>query len=349
MRRCFAQWQYLGREKTGAGTLPRHIATRYKDAMPSAAARVGVILPLYRSAATLRACLESLAAQSYRDFLVQMVDSSPDEACAEIARRFPRFSYWRAPGRMWPQEARNEGARRCAVPLLVFTDPDCYAAPDWLDRLVAAHDASGEPVVGALACHGRRWLDRGLHLTKFSKWLPGRPVRAVDMGPTANLLCPRTLYDAIGGFAGDMLMGDTTFSWDLRRRGHELRFAPDAVVAHHHLDSFGAFLRERRRRGQLYGALRSDWQGGGRLRALGFFLATALPLRLLTNLAHTARHALEAGWAGDALRTAPLVLAGHGAALLGEAVAYGRAVLAPPRSRPAARPLRRATPPPRTG
>lgn len=311
--------------------------------MPYTAPRVGVIVPLYRSAATLGGCLEALAAQSYRDFAVQLVDSSPDGACEPIARRFPQFAYWRSPGRLWPQEARNEGVARCPGELLVFTDPDCYGAADWLEKLVRAHDASGGPVVGALACHGRRWRDSGIHLAKFSKWLPGRPVATVDMGPTANLLCPRALYAGVGGFVGDMLMGDITFSWALRREGHALRFAGDAVVEHHHLDELTSFMGERFRRGRRFAALRSQWEGGGRWRALGFLLASVLPLRLASNLAHTGRHALQAGCLATALLTAPVVVSGHGASLLGEAVAYATVVFSRP-TRP-----RRATPRLRNG
>jgi GT2 family glycosyltransferase len=317
--------------------------------MPPKPPRVAVVLPLYRSAATLRSCLAALAAQTFRDFSVQLVDSSPDESSAEIAAAFPAFEYWYSPSRMWPQEARNAGVARSSSEILVFSDPDCYAAPDWLERLVRAHDqAGGEPVVGALACHGRRWLDRGLHLAKFSKWLPGRRARSVDMGPTANLLCSRELYASAGGFTGDMLLGDATFSWILIRAGHELRFASDAVVEHHHLDTLGEFLRERWRRGRLYGALRHEWTGGGRWRALAFFAVSALPVRLASNVGHTFRHAIEARALLDALRTAPVILLGHAASLAGEARAYARAGFGAKRTaRPA--PVRPAIPPPRIG
>jgi len=193
-------------------------------------------------------------------------------------------------------------------------------------------------------------LDRGVHLTKFSKWLPGRRARTVDMGPTANLLCARDLFADAGGFTGDMLMGDATFSWRLVRAGRQLRFASAAVVEHHHLDTLGGFLGERWRRGRRFAALRVDWEDAGRWRAMAFCLASALPVRLASNLAHTFRHALEAGALGDAIATAPIVAAGHAASLYGEAIAYARAALGPSRAgRSAPPPIRPATPPARSG
>ncbi|MBK6408063.1 MAG: glycosyltransferase [Holophagales bacterium] len=156
----------------------------------------------------------------------------------------------------------QRGVDRSRGRLLVFTDPDVYAAPDWLERLVAAHGETGNVVVGALACHGSRWLDRGIHLCKFSKWLPAGERRPVDMSPTANMLVPAALFDEMGRFHGDMLMGDTTLSRNLLAAGRTLLFEPRAVVAHHHMETLRSFARERWRRRILFGRLRGSWMQG---------------------------------------------------------------------------------------
>lgn len=304
------------------------------------------MVPAYRSHATLGAALAGLAAQSFPSYEVIVVDSSPagDEATrsAELVRRLlPAATLVRSPQRLLPQAARNAGAGLARGELLAFTDPDVYAPPAWLSALVAAHAASGDVVAGALACHGRRWLDRGIHLGKFSKWLPGGPPRCVDVAPTANLLLPRALFAELGGFRGDMMMGDASFSWELRRRGHRLRLAPEACVEHHHLHSLRSVLRERAERGALYAALRlaaGEGRGSGPLVRLA-----VVPPRLLSNLLHTTRHAWWGGQLGWLALTLPVVAAAHAAALAGEAIGYTRALRAPPA--PAGW-TRRSTPPP---
>lgn len=296
------------------------------------------MVPVYESQRTLRGCLEALSRQTRRDFETILVDSSPGGECQTVVAAagapVPGLRLHRAPERLLPQAARTLGVAQARAPLLVFTDPDCYPAPDWLDQLLAAHRATGGPVTGALACHGRRWLDTGIHLCKFSKWLPAGLRRAVDMGPTAALLIPRRLFDRAGGFGDHHLMGDISLSWNLRRGGETIWFEPRAVTEHHHLQTASGFVAERYQRGKLYGRLRLDWLGAGRPAALAYLLASVLIVRLATNLAHAAHHAARAGMLGDFAWCLPVVALGHGAALAGEAVAYtGRLLRRPARCR----------------
>lgn len=290
--------------------------------------RVSVILPAYDSHRTLFGCLAALRRQTFRDFEVIVVDSGPDPHTAgRLPAEFPEVRLERSRQRLLPHAARNRGARGVRGELLAFSDPDVYAHPDWLERLVAAHDRHAKDghgvTVGALACHGDRWLDRGIHLCKFSKWLPAGPPRSVDMSPTANMLVDRGLFEEIGGFEGHLFLGDLSFSWEALERV-PLCFEPRAVVEHHHLSGPVKFLRERFRRGVLYGRLRGHRDVAGPARRLLFLIVSLLPLRLARNLWLVGRHSARAGLLTDFLATLPLVAAGFAASLLGESVAYGR-------------------------
>jgi glycosyltransferase involved in cell wall biosynthesis len=289
---------------------------------------VSVVVAVYLSETTLDGFLDALAGQTFRDFETILVDSGPTEACERIvARREQPLVYVRSTGRLFPQAARNAGVERSRGRLLVFTDPDVYAAPDWLERLAAAHDETGDVVVGALACHGSKWLDRGVHLCKFSKWLPGGERRPVDMSPTANMLLPRALFEETGRFHGDMLMGDATLSRDLLEAGRTLLFEPRAVVDHHHLETVRSFARERWFRGIRYGKLRGSWMRGRKPLLLGLLLGSLFPLRVVSNVAHCARHAVRVGELGTFLSTLPVVVLGFSASILGEAKGYAEALL----------------------
>ncbi len=223
-----------------------------------------------------------------------------------------------------PHAARNEGVRRATAQVLVFTDPDIYAHPDWLEWMVRAHEETGEAIVGAIACAGRRWHDRGIHITKFSKWLPGGERREVDMGPTASLLVPRTDFNAAGGFSGDLILGDVEFSSALRARGRALLFEPRAVVEHHHTQSLRGFVVERWTRGVMYGELRAARRGDDRLELLGWFLVTVLPVRFVRNAGLVVSQCARASRLGELAVTFPIVAAGYTASLAGEALAYAQ-------------------------
>jgi GT2 family glycosyltransferase len=280
--------------------------------------RVAVILPAYRSQATALACLAALRAQTWRDFETVVVDSSPDDGTAAAVAAFPEVRLLRPGGRLLPHAARNLGVAETTGPLLVFSDPDAYARQDWLARLIAAHERTGAVVVGAVACHGRRWRDRGVHLAKYDMWLPGQPPGATTLGPTVNLLCPRPAFEQVGGFPGEWMIGDAVFSWRLARSGYRLHFAPDAVVEHHHLTSARELVRERFARGRELARLRrSDghWSGRPGLRPAA---VAVLPVRFLKLMARSARHALRAGDLADLAVGWPLAALGHAAWLAGE-------------------------------
>ncbi len=282
--------------------------------------RVSVVVPLYRSQETLESCLAGLLAQDYPDFEVIAVDSSPDEACAAVLARHPEVRSIRSRERLLPHAARNLGVERSTGELLLFTDPDIYAPPDWLRRLVAALGSGSGAVASSLACHGGSWLDRGIHWTKFSKWAPGGAPRPVDVAPTAGLLCRRSTFEAVGGLPAGHMLGDALFSWRLRERGATVVLVPEATAEHHHVQGLGSFVRERFVRGIELAELRLGWEGAGAARRLGLAAASLLPLRLASNLLHVGRHAARAGRLGEAVAVSPLVALGFVASLGGEAL-----------------------------
>ena len=200
--------------------------------------RVSVIIPSFESHATARATLESLRQQTFRDFETILIDSSESDAIAQIARDFPEVRFHRAEQRLLPHEARNVGVKLARHDLLLFTDPDIVAKPDWIERLLAAHGATTGAIAGAVSSLQKTWLCRGIHLAKFDLWLPGGPPRTVPIAASVNFLCSRALLAEAGGFDGREMIGDTLLSWELVRRGNALHFAPDAVVDHDHRSTF---------------------------------------------------------------------------------------------------------------
>jgi len=305
---------------------------------PSRPPSVSVVIPAYDSHGTVGRCLDALSSQTWRDFEVIVVDSSQDDRTADLLETEYRWvRYVHSARRLLPHAARNRGVALATGRLIVFLDPDVYARPTCLERLVAAHVASGGVIVGSLACHGRRWLDVGIHLCKFGAWLPGGRPRATHMAPTANMLVSRDAFGAAGGIPDADMLGDIDFSRRLLALGHRLHFQPDAVVAHHHEQDVRQFVRERYTRGQTYGDLRLAWYDG-RPITLGLLVATTIvPVRLPRVMVLGAWQALRAGLLGSYVATFPLVLVGHLAAIAGEAVAYGRFCLHHPIAHPARR------------
>lgn len=286
---------------------------------------LSVIIPVYESHDTLEACLRSMEGQSFKDFELILVDSSPSDRCERIVRSgFPQFRYLYSEGRMLPHAARNRGAELAQTDRLVFTDPDVYADPSWLESLDNAFTDQGVVLTGSISCYGNRWIDRGVHLSKFDLWLPGGEGRGIDICPTINMLISTQVFQEIGGFQGEWMIGDTIFSWKLLEDGYHIRFVPEARVVHHHMSTWGGLLNERFQRGREFGHLRAEWGSWNRMRTLLHLVVTILPLRWLKLIARTWRNSLQAGLAGDFLLTSPVIFTGHAAWLAGETAAFTR-------------------------
>ncbi|MBV9492977.1 MAG: glycosyltransferase [Acidobacteria bacterium] len=288
--------------------------------------RVSVVIGAYEAAKTVAGCLDALRRQTYRDFEVILIDSSPDEDTVRIVENYPEVVFEHSKARLYCHEARNRAIARARGELFACLDADVYPRPEWLAELVAAYDRTGEVIVGALACHGERLVERGIHLGKFAKFLPGGGPRAIDTSPTANLLVARQDFERAGGLRGERYLADVNLGRALVDNGKQLLFTGNAIAEHHHTQSFASFLRERFVRGAVYGTMRSGWLSG-RGEIATFLLASILPVRLAKIAAHVLGDCVRGNELGTLLMTFPIVLAGHAAWLAGEAVSYARALV----------------------
>ena len=95
--------------------------------------------------------VSSVLAQSYADYDVLVVDQSTDDQTGEIVRSLaashPRLRYLHTQ-KAGLSRAYNIGIRETTGEILAFTDDDCIAPPDWLERVLGAFAA--EPAADLL-------------------------------------------------------------------------------------------------------------------------------------------------------------------------------------------------------
>jgi GT2 family glycosyltransferase len=249
-----------------------------------------------------------------------VVDSSPSNRTSDLIKdSFPWVRVLHLHKQTPPHDARNQGARVAEGRILVFTDPDVYARPDWLSRLIGTLSEECHAAVGAVDCHDDSWLDWGAHFDKYHSWLPGSKPRGAG-SHTANLAIKRELWQEFGGFP-DGWGGDAAFAWWLKAKGLELRFAGDAVVAHDHSVSFRSFLAERYRRGLQFVEFRIRYYGWSAGRTVVHILLALTGVRTVRNLMRRFSRAKETGLALRYLVCLPIVVSGQIAWQAGETAA----------------------------
>lgn len=110
------------------------------------------IVPVYNVEKYLGKCLDSLLAQTYKDFEIIVVnDGSPDNSQSIIdaySEKYPEIikGYIKENGGL--SDARNFGAERATGDYISFVDSDDYIAADMLEKLYGVIDEDKPDVVG---------------------------------------------------------------------------------------------------------------------------------------------------------------------------------------------------------
>ncbi len=289
--------------------------------MTDASPRVSVVLPAYFSDGSIAQCLEAIQAQTFQDFEVIVVNSSPETRTREIVTtRFPRVIFEQSSTRLLPHAARNVGVSLARGELIVFTDPDCLPRPEWLASLVQASVAGWPVVQGSVEPKHGSWIERGVHLCKRFALLKGLPPYTPWIVSTLNVCYSRKAWQAAGPLDGDLFCGDALLGWRAAARGYPARFEPDAVIESIHDATFGGLIRERYMRGREFAAARANYESWNRWRSASFALAS--PVLLTIVLTRAARSAAAAGCKRDFVLTFPVQIAGQLAWILGESRHY---------------------------
>jgi succinoglycan biosynthesis protein ExoM len=251
------------------------------------AERVDVCICTYRRA-SITSALESLAAQKLSgtvqiNVIVADNDVTPSaQARVEVSAQDLGLDvrYVHAPAQNI-SVARNACIEASDAPWFAFMDDDEVAAPDWIERLLAARDGADVIFGVARARYGStapRWMVQvDLHSNDA-----GREKRLVS-GYTSNVLIRRAIVDAhrlrfdpaLGRIGGE----DTIFFYDLYRLGARLKYAADALVMEDvepHRQNLRWILRRRYRAGQTHAHLIDRFHPDQALANLAMASAKAL-------------------------------------------------------------------------
>lgn len=251
-----------------------------------------VVIPTCDRPAQLAECLTSLAQQTYprRAFEVIVVDDGSRTPIADVVAQFADRLDVRVirQERAGPGAARNRGIVATGATVLAFTDDDCCAAPDWLERLGEHFEQPVELLVGGRVTNALR--DNVFAVTSQLIHDMAYAHHNAEGGgarffATNNLAVTGDALVRLGGFGLDFPLAseDRDFCARWHESGRVLAYAPDATVSHAHRLTFARFCAQHFRYGRgawrFHRALRQ--RGRGRfLRDLGFharFLRTAGP------------------------------------------------------------------------
>jgi glycosyltransferase involved in cell wall biosynthesis len=151
-------------------------------------------------------CIESVERQTVpvRELIV-VVDHDP-ELLERVTRTWPHVIAIPNDGPRGISEARNSGVRRARAAVVGFLDDDAVAAPDWVERMVAA--LADRRVLGAGGTVAPRWAFRrpGWFPEEFD-WVVGCSYRGMPTEPAPV----RNFIGASMAFRREILLGAGDF------------------------------------------------------------------------------------------------------------------------------------------
>jgi GT2 family glycosyltransferase len=198
---------------------------------------VSVVIPhLNQHEAALR-CLASVKAQDYPAERVEIIlaDNGSKGGLERIAQAHPDVRIVREmePG---PGMARNAGVAVAGGEILAFVDADCRAHPGWLSAAVDALESPG--ATGVVGGDVRIDLADPAHMTGMEAYESVFAYRQkmyiakMNFSGTGNLAMRRTVFDAVGPFAGIRVAEDRDWGRRAIARGYKTRYVPGMIVYH---------------------------------------------------------------------------------------------------------------------
>ncbi|QDY71568.1 glycosyltransferase family 2 protein [Qingshengfaniella alkalisoli] len=207
---------------------------------------LAVIIPHYNDLDRLRTCLEHLHPQLSTDVECVVVDNGSDDDIDGLMSSYPDLRLVVEPQK-GAAAARNRGVRETTAPLLTFLDCDCKPAPDWIScgREVAAR---GDLVGGRVDTFDETPAPRsGAEAFETVFAFHQRDyVKRKGFSVTANLLTPRSVFEAVGPFRNEVAE-DVDWCHRATALGHKLVYADEWRVAHPTRQDWAALRKKWRR------------------------------------------------------------------------------------------------------
>jgi GT2 family glycosyltransferase len=216
--------------------------------MGFSAADISVVIVTFQSGGTLEPCLAALKTQTVTGFETILSDNaSSDGAPQAAAAADPSLNLLANGGNLGFAAANNRAARIARGRWLVLLNPDAYAAPEFLEKLLAAADAM--PAVRCFTARQRMAADPG-RLDGLGDAMTGIgfPFRGgfgrPDPGPIplsevfspcgAAMMIDRRLFQEMGGFDERFFCycEDVDLGYRLRLMGEPVVLAAEAGVSH---------------------------------------------------------------------------------------------------------------------
>ena len=211
-----------------------------------------IIIPTYNRPRQLYECLKSIERLEFpkKRFEVIVVDDGSKTPLRKLIRSFENHFSAKLiqQSNAGPAAARNAGASIAMGDLVVFTDDDCLALPNWLSKLENRFNQNPKNVIGGRtinALENNSFAATSQLIIDAAYQYHNADFANARFFASNNMAVPAALFRSIGGFdARFWTSEDREFCDRWLWRGYRMTYAPEIVVYHVNPLRLQTYLRQ---------------------------------------------------------------------------------------------------------
>jgi len=204
-----------------------------------------IIIPSYGQKVYISQALDSLSSQDTEySYEIIVVESSGDGTAELVQQRFPQVKIVKLAQRTHPGTARNLGIKAAQSDILLFTDTDCIADRNWVQRMVD-NQQQGKLALGGLVNNGtnKNIIGTADYLLEFYDFLCKRKKTRIGPIPTCNVSYHRSLFEKHGYFVDHIKGSDSVFSRKIAAAGQVIHWDPQIKIWHQNRTSLKKVIK----------------------------------------------------------------------------------------------------------
>ena len=215
--------------------------------------KYSIIIPVFNRPEEVDELLQSLAAQTLRDFEVIVVEDGSKRPCSDVCGRYAGnldLHYYNKEN-SGPGQSRNYGAERARGEYLIILDSDVVLPEGYLAAVDEELEASGADAFGGPDSAHPSFTDVqkaiSYSMTSFftTGGIRGGKKKLDKFYPRSfNMGIRREAYLSLGGFSKMRFGEDIDFSLRIVKAGYKCRLFPTAWVWHKRRTDFRKFFRQ---------------------------------------------------------------------------------------------------------
>jgi glycosyltransferase involved in cell wall biosynthesis len=201
--------------------------------MKKAQSKVSVIIPTYNAARYIGKAIESVLAQTYKDYEIIVVDDGSTDNTREVLIPYENHIHYIYQENQKLPAARNAGVAASSGQYLTFLDSDDLLLPDKLALQISSLEAQSK--IGLIASGWQYINEEGQLLGELRPWLNSSVINMESLlfqglAPVHAVLVRRSWFDDIGGFDSSLpYCEDMDFWYRLYLSGCEMSWEPAIV------------------------------------------------------------------------------------------------------------------------